>query len=199
MLIYHRNLVDDERVSSQIKEFIKELSEIVSDDSLIVTACYRDAFEQYRLYSQGRTDAKIVERDKQYWQSRGKIVNRSKVSTMALAGQSYHNYGLAVDILYNKDVFEKNNIVQIAEKYGLVWGGTWTDFPDLNHFEVNAKIPVNATQMRKEGLVLVSNPNWRKENFNYQFIEKKNNKLLDLLKSFSISILLGLLIGWLVK
>lgn len=199
MIIYHRNLVDDERVSPQIKEFIKELSEIVSDDSLILTACYRDAWEQYRLYSEGRTDVKIVERDKQYWQSRGTIVNRFKVSTMALAGQSYHNYGLAVDIQYDKKVFEKNNVVKIAEKNGLVWGGTWIDFPDFNHFEVSVPIPVNATQMRKNVPVLVSNPNWKKENFNYQFIEKKNNKLIELLKSFSISILLGLFIGWFVK
>lgn len=199
MIIYHRNLVDDERVSPQIKAFISELSDLESDDSLILSACYRDAWEQYRLYSEGRTDLKIVERDGQYWQSRGRIVNRSKVSSMALAGQSYHNYGLAVDILYNKEVFEKHDVVKIAEKHGLVWGGTWTDFPDFNHFEVNTKIPVNATQMRKMGLVLVSNPEWKKENFNYQFIEKKNNKLIDLLKSFSISILLGLFIGWFVK
>lgn len=199
MIIYHRNLVDDERVSPIIKAFIQELSEIVSDNSLIVTACYRDAWEQYRLYSQGRTDVKIVECNKQYWQSRGKVVNSSKVVTKALAGQSYHNYGLAVDIEYNKEVFEKNEIVKIAEKYGLVWGGSWKDFTDFNHFELNVEIPVNATQMKKNGLVLVSNPNWRKDNFNYQFIEKKNDKLIELLKSFSVSILFGLLIGWFLK
>lgn len=174
MIIYHKNLVDDERVSPAIKEFVSELSQIVSDDSLIITAVYRDAYQQYNLYSKGRTSTIIKEVNGQYWQSRGSAISSKDIVTMALAGQSYHNYGLAVDIDYNKEVFEKIDIISIANKYGLLWGGNWKDFPDFNHFQVDTEIPVNATQKKEEnGYIFVSNSDWKEENFNYQFIEKK--------------------------
>jgi peptidoglycan L-alanyl-D-glutamate endopeptidase CwlK len=84
--------------------------------------------EQQALFNQGRTTA-------------GKIV------TNARAGQSYHNYGLAVDIvlLVDKDVngtfetaswdtssdFDADRVsdwmecVRIFKKYGWTWGADW--------------------------------------------------------------------------
>lgn len=90
--------------------------------------------EQQKLYNQGRTQP-------------GKIV------TWAKAGQSYHNYGLAIDIcLITKDFkniswninqdSDKDTIadwiecVNVFEKYNWEWGGRWkypkTDNP---HFQ----------------------------------------------------------------
>lgn len=93
--------------------------------------------EQTALYAQGRTKP-------------GKIVTQAK------AGQSYHNYGLAIDIvlLIDKDGngtfeeaswdtktdFDKDNlsdwmeIVAIFKRYGWEWGGDWR-FKDLPHFQ----------------------------------------------------------------
>ena len=71
--------------------------------------------------------------------------------TRARAGQSYHNYGLAVDIVLLTDGGKKASwntvadfdadgkadwmeIVAIFKKYGWRWGGDW-NFKDDPHFE----------------------------------------------------------------
>ncbi len=71
--------------------------------------------------------------------------------TKAKAGQSYHNYGLAVDIVLVTDKGRKATwdtvkdfdgdrtsdwmeIVSIFKKYGWEWGGEW-NFKDNPHFQ----------------------------------------------------------------
>lgn len=98
---------------------------------------YRTFKEQDELYTQGRTKP-------------GKIVTRAK------AGQSPHNYRLAVDIVLLKDTdgngsfetasWETNvdfdgdgqadwmEVVDIFKRYGWAWGGDWK-FTDKPHFE----------------------------------------------------------------
>lgn len=86
--------------------------------------------EQASLYAQGRT-------------IKGNIVTNAK------AGQSYHNYGLAFDIvlLYDKDnngTFETASwelnkywaqVVEFFKSKGWVWGGDFKSFKDYPHFE----------------------------------------------------------------
>lgn len=77
--------------------------------------------------------------------------------TNAKGGQSYHNYGLAIDIVLlidkdNNGSYEtaswdtKNDfdgdqksdwqeIVSIFKRYGWEWGGSWANFPDMPHFQ----------------------------------------------------------------
>lgn len=79
------------------------------------------------------------------------------VVTNLAGGASYHNYGLAVDIvlrhfgdvlksnqivrvggvLYDSfyKIYQKAGILQWASKCNLEWGGSWTDFPDVAHFQ----------------------------------------------------------------
>lgn len=123
------------------EEVIKIYDEICA--ALTGTAICRFAYtlrtfaEQDALYAQGRT-------------TEGKIVTNAK------GGQSYHNYGLAVDIvlLVDKDkngTFESaswetnvdfdgdgksdwQEVVQIFKRYGWAWGGDWK-FTDAPHFE----------------------------------------------------------------
>jgi len=94
--------------------------------------------EQDALYAIGRTKP-------------GKIVTNAK------GGWSYHNYGLAVDIVLLKDTngdgtfetasWETNvdfdgdgkadwaEVVSIFKAYGWEWGGDWTAFSDKPHFQ----------------------------------------------------------------
>lgn len=88
--------------------------------------------EQEALYAIGRTRA-------------GKKVTNAK------AGQSIHNYVLAVDIclMIDKKIASWDNAkdwdndrvsdwyecVKIFAKYGWDWGGNWKTFKDLPHFE----------------------------------------------------------------
>lgn len=83
---------------------------------------YRTKLEQDALYAQGRTRP-------------GKIV------TNARGGQSYHNFGYAIDIAFIKPNgsinFEVTDEVgQIGRSCGLEWGGTWATFKDRPHFQL---------------------------------------------------------------
>lgn len=91
--------------------------------------------------------------------------------TNAKAGESYHNYGLAIDIVLlvdeNKDgTFEKaswetntdfdgdgkadwQEIVTIFKKHGWFWGGDWK-FTDMPHFEKTFGLSVLELKKRFE-------------------------------------------------
>jgi LAS superfamily LD-carboxypeptidase LdcB len=88
-----------------------------------VTQGLRTFEEQQALYDMGRTKP-------------GKIVTKAK------PGQSYHQYGLAIDtveIINNgKDVdwnYDMAKLVPYAHKYGITWGGSFQNFKDYPHFE----------------------------------------------------------------
>jgi len=97
-----------------------------------ITQGLRTFKEQDELYAIGRTKP-------------GKKVTNAK------AGQSIHNYGLAVDICLmidgktaswdtakdcdNDKVADWYECVKIFAKYGWEWGGNWKTFKDLPHFE----------------------------------------------------------------
>jgi peptidoglycan L-alanyl-D-glutamate endopeptidase CwlK len=139
-----------ETLHPKIREEIKDLYVNKIVPALAGKAICRFAFtmrtfqEQAALYAQGRT---------QLFDANGK---RMGIVTNAGPGQSFHNYGLAVDILLLKDtnndgVFESASwetnvdfdgdgvadwmeIVNIFKAAGYVWGGDWK-FKDAPHFE----------------------------------------------------------------
>ena len=92
----------------------------------------RTISEQNALYAQGRTKP-------------GQKVTNAK------GGQSYHNYGLAVDIVLiidgksaswdTKTDFDNDlksdwmEIVAIFKRYGWEWGGEWKSLKDYPHFQ----------------------------------------------------------------
>lgn len=91
---------------------------------LRVTQGFRSFAEQDALYAQGRT-------------APGDVV------TNARGGQSYHNFGLAFDVVevradgsVNWDT-DWNAIGRVGEAMGLEWGGNWTGFVDRPHFQMD--------------------------------------------------------------
>jgi len=149
-------------------EALTMYDEIVA--ALTGTAACRFAYtlrtfaEQDGLFAQGRTKA-------------GPIVTKAK------GGQSYHNYGLAIDIvlLVDKDkngTFETaswdlktdfdgdgksdwQEIVAIFKRYGYEWGGDWK-FVDAPHFQktfgksiAELKALHNSGKVDKNGFVLI--------------------------------------------
>jgi peptidoglycan L-alanyl-D-glutamate endopeptidase CwlK len=90
---------------------------------LLVTSTYRDHESQNALYAQGRTAA-------------GKIVTNAK------AGQSFHNWRCAVDvvpIVNGKAVWNDNGtwarVGVIGKSVGLEWAGDWKKFKEFPHFQ----------------------------------------------------------------
>lgn len=78
--------------------------------------------EQDALYAQGRT-------------APGKIVTNAK------GGQSYHNYGLAIDVVEIKSgqaIWNTNwsEISKIGIRNGFEWGGNFKGFIDKPHFQM---------------------------------------------------------------
>lgn len=93
---------------------------------------YRPSSEQDALYAKGRD-------------ANGNVVDKAAVVTYARGGQSYHNYGLAIDVAVTSNGatdFTKPitpAIAQYAKAQGFTWGGDFTGnggFVDYPHFEM---------------------------------------------------------------
>jgi peptidoglycan L-alanyl-D-glutamate endopeptidase CwlK len=108
------------------KERVERFLGLCKDEGidLLVTSTYRDHESQQALYEQGRTTA-------------GKVVTNAK------AGDSWHNWRCAVDVVPmvngkpNWDGLHPvwDQIGQLGEKAGLEWAGRWRTFKELAHFQ----------------------------------------------------------------
>ncbi|MUT65250.1 M15 family peptidase [Paenibacillus sp. NEAU-GSW1] len=103
--------------------------------TILITDDARSNEEQDALYEQGRTtDGPIV--------------------TNVRGGDSYHNYGLAVDfalltvedntVVWDMEYDGNGNgnadwmeVVAIAKKLGFTWGGDWKSFRDYPHLQMD--------------------------------------------------------------
>ena len=108
------------------KERVERFLSLCKDQGidLLVTSTYRDNESQQALYEQGRTTA-------------GKVVTNAK------AGDSWHNWRCAVDVVPmvngkpNWDGLHPvwDQIGQLGEQAGLEWAGRWRTFKELAHFQ----------------------------------------------------------------
>jgi len=101
---------------------------------LLVVSGLRTPDQQNTLYAQGRT-------------APGHIVTNAK------AGQSMHNYGLAVDIVpylsgqtgnlnWQPDTPQFQAMVAALKAQNLTWGGDWVSIKDYDHFQMS-DLPVS--------------------------------------------------------
>ncbi|MHA7966054.1 M15 family metallopeptidase [Paenibacillus sp. CAU 1782] len=102
--------------------------------SVLITQDFRSEEEQNALYEKGRS-------------SQGAIV------TYARGGESYHNYGLAIDFallnpkgkaLWDLEYDGNRNgrsdwheVVELAKNLGFSWGGDWKEFRDYPHLQMD--------------------------------------------------------------
>ncbi len=115
---------------------------------LEVVSTLRSYAEQNRLYAQGRTTP-------------GEIV------TNAQAGYSWHNFGLALDVVpiengkKNYKTKRWAEIAAIGKGLGFEWGGDWTSLVDKPHFQMRfgrtlaqMRAAVNSGQVDGQGYVI---------------------------------------------
>lgn len=107
-------------IREDVTKFITEAEESLGVTLRIVQGL-RTIEEQNELYAKGRT------------KPGAKVTN-------ARGGSSYHNYGLAIDLVEIKDAkanwnFKYELLLPFAEKYGFKWGGHFTSIMDKPHFE----------------------------------------------------------------
>ena len=110
------------KARGKVRAFIKSAEKIGINLRITNDGGLRTFEEQDALYAKGRT------------------TSGSKV-TNAKAGKSYHNYGLAIDVVEIRDGKaiwnnpRQAEIVAIGKKYGFEWGGDWSK-PDKPHFQL---------------------------------------------------------------
>jgi peptidoglycan L-alanyl-D-glutamate endopeptidase CwlK len=120
-------------VVAENKDKLIALSEKIGI-TIVVTDDFRSSAEQDALYRKGRG-------------AEGAIVTQVK------GGESYHNYGLAIDfalgvsggkVIWDLDYDGNRNgksdwmeVVAIAKKLGFSWGGDWAGFPDYPHLQMD--------------------------------------------------------------
>jgi len=126
------------KIRQSVKQLIEAAEAKLPQTAIRIVQGLRTFPEQDALYAKGRTTA-------------GPRVTNAK------AGQSFHNYGLAIDfaILYDKDKngtyetmswdtlkdMDKDGesdwleVVDIFEEAGYTWGGRWSSIKDNPHFE----------------------------------------------------------------
>lgn len=108
---------------------------------LRITSGHRDFFTQEELYSRPWDG---IDNDKD-----GLIDEADEKVTQAKPGSSFHNYGLALDVVEIKDgkgLWENPNwplIGRIGKSFGFEWGGDWIGFVDRPHFEYPPGIKVS--------------------------------------------------------
>ena len=109
---------------------------------ILITSTYRDAESQNALYAQGRT-------------TKGSIVTNAK------AGQSWHNYRLAFDIVplrNGKPVWGTSGadgklwkaIGKIGKACGLEWAGDWVSMKEYPHFQHTGGLTLKDLQVGKQ-------------------------------------------------
>lgn len=111
--------------------------------NILITDEFRSSKEQDALYRQGRTaDGPIV--------------------TTVQGGESYHNYGLAIDFallspegkaLWDLEYDGNGNgqadwmeVVAIAKRLGFAWGGDWESFKDNPHLQMDFGFSIRELQ-----------------------------------------------------
>lgn len=71
------------------------------------------------------------------------VLQAGNIVTNARGGQSFHNFGLAIDVvemnssgqpIWTNDRW--NEIGEIGKSHGFEWGGDWANFPDRPHFQM---------------------------------------------------------------
>lgn len=125
-------------VHPRLAERVRSMAEILAGEHITirVTQSLRSWSEQQALWLEGR-DAK------------GRVVDPKKVVTDAQPGDSWHQFGLAVDVCPMNDGMPDWNlshpvwkrIVEVGESVGLISGSTWRSFPDWPHFQMTGQLP----------------------------------------------------------
>jgi len=120
-------------VRERVERFIAACK--VEGIDILITSTYRDNESQDALYAQGRTKPGV------------KVTN-------ARAGQSFHNYRCAVDVvpmkngkpIWNaKDPVWKD-IGRLGKAAGLEWAGDWVRLKEFPHFQYTGGVSLAQLQ-----------------------------------------------------
>jgi peptidoglycan LD-endopeptidase CwlK len=138
--LLNRLTMESADLPTELHPIVKERSNQLIQQSaakgivILITDDFRSAEDQDRLFEQGRT-------------AEGNIV------THARGGESFHNFGLAIDfaiktpsenVIWDMQYDGNQNgksdwdeVVEMAKALGFEWGGDWAQFKDYPHLQMN--------------------------------------------------------------
>lgn len=141
-----------ETLPTELHPIVAEKIEILKEKTaekgitILITDDYRSFEEQDKLYDKGRTTP-------------GKVV------TYMEGGESYHNYGLAVDfalqlengsVIWDTEYDGNGNgesdwfeVAEMAKELGFQWGGDWRGFKDYPHLQMDFGLTIYDLQKGK--------------------------------------------------
>jgi len=107
------------------------------------------------------------------------LYNQKPKVTKAKGGQSYHNYGLAVDIVLllndgkvaswdtvtdfdNDGLADWQEVVYVFGLFGWEWGGNWKTFPDKPHFQKTFGLTISECLNRHNSGQVIGGTNYIK-------------------------------------
>jgi peptidoglycan LD-endopeptidase CwlK len=136
----NRLTMESDDLPTELHPFVKERSNQLIQQSaakgivIVITDDFRSMEVQDALYEKGRS-------------AEGNIV------THARGGESFHNFGLAIDfaiktpdenIIWDMQYDGNQNgkrdwdeVVELAKALGFEWGGDWAQFKDYPHLQMN--------------------------------------------------------------
>jgi len=131
-------------VAEKVGILLEETAE--REITILITDDYRSFEEQDKIYDKGR-------------RTPGKVVTHSE------GGESYHNFGLAVDfalqlengnVIWDTEYDGNGNgqsdwfeVAEIAKELGFQWGGDWHGFKDYPHLQMDFGLTINDLQEGK--------------------------------------------------
>lgn len=155
------------RLQAKAKELVAECAKV--GIKIKITDCFRSVAEQDALYAKGRTTA-------------GKIVTNCRGTDYA----SMHMWGVAFDFCldsrtgaYDNSSGLFNKVGAIGKKIGLEWGGDWTSFVDLPHFQLPNWGSTTSRLKKEFGRPAVFMQSWKAEE-GEDTMEKRYNTINEL-------------------
>jgi hypothetical protein len=128
-----------EKINPDLRTLAGRLVVLAKENGLNVKiiSSYRSYEEQNRLYAKGRT-------------TKGHIVTNAK------AGQSWHNFGCAVDYGFTSGPVDWDKLGALGEGLWLEWAGRWRTFIDKPHFMLTNGLTLKeARNLCEDGLSAV--------------------------------------------
>lgn len=133
-------------IAPQLAEKVRQMAQMLETENIVfrVTQGLRTWDEQQALWQKGRDE-------------HGNVVDKASIVTKAPAGSSWHNFGLAVDIVpddsslagfqadWDIDHPVWRRCILIGDSLGLASGAEWRSFPDWPHFQLTGRFPASPT------------------------------------------------------